>query len=56
MQRLQNILVGLDLHHGDRIASDELEAASQAALDQAVELAKSHGARMTLCRRAPCTC
>jgi universal stress protein E len=49
MQRLQNILVGLDLHHGDRIASDDLEAASQAALDQAVELAKSSGARLTVC-------
>jgi universal stress protein E len=49
MQRLQNILVGLDLHHGDRIASDDLEPASQAALTQAVELAQSSGARLTLC-------
>ncbi|MDZ4687523.1 MAG: universal stress protein [Planctomycetaceae bacterium] len=49
MQLLQNILVGLDLHHGDRIASPDLEAASQAALDQAVELAKVSGARLTLC-------
>jgi universal stress protein E len=49
MQRLHNILVGLDLHHGDRIASDQLEPASQAALDQAVELAKSSGAKLTLC-------
>jgi len=48
MNRLENILVGLDLHHGDRIASDELEEASQAALTQAVELAKVHGARLTL--------
>jgi universal stress protein E len=48
MNRLQNILVGLDLHHGDRIASDSLEEASQAALTQAVELAQAHGAKLTL--------
>ena len=48
MQSLQNILVGLDLHHGDRIASKQLEAASQGALDQAVELAKANGAAITL--------
>ncbi len=49
MRVLQNILVGLDLHHGDRIASDVLEEASQAALTQAAELAQSSGARLTLC-------
>lgn len=48
MRVLQNILVGLDLHHGDRIASEVLEAASQAALDQAVELAQTSGSKLTL--------
>lgn len=48
MHTWKNLLVGLDLHHGDRIASKELEAASQAALDQAVELATVCGASLTL--------
>lgn len=49
MQRLQSILVGVDLHHGSRIASPDLEAAPQAALAQAVELALNSGALLTLC-------
>ncbi|MBI1345302.1 hypothetical protein GC163_03350 [bacterium] len=49
MARFQNILVGLDLHHGDRLTSDSLEAASDAALRQAVEIAELQGAKLTLC-------
>ncbi len=49
MQALQKILVGLDLHHGDRIVSDVLEETSQAALNQAVEIAVASGAAITLC-------
>lgn len=49
MATWQNILVGLDLHHGDRIASGELEPASKAALLQAAELAEVTGASLTLC-------
>lgn len=47
--QFQNVLVGLDLQHGDRIASQELEPASTAALKQATELARCNGARLTLC-------
>ncbi len=49
MLGVQNILVGLDLHHGDRIASEHLEPTSQAALNQGVELARKTGASLTLC-------
>ena len=48
MQPLNKILVGLDLHHGDRIISDILEDTSQSALNQAVELATATGASITL--------
>lgn len=49
MLRMQNILVGLDLHHGDRIASVVLEEASAATLKQAKEVAITSGASITLC-------
>jgi len=49
MARFQNILVGLDLHHGDRFTADALEPASEAALQQAVELAEVQGSKLTLC-------
>lgn len=49
MLPLKSILVGLDLHHGDRIVSEVLEETSQAALLQAAELAEVSGARLTLC-------
>lgn len=48
MMALNRILVGLDLHHGDRLAADEQEPSSQAALVQAVELAISQSAKLTL--------
>jgi universal stress protein E len=47
--RLEHILVGVDLHHGDRVASESIEDATQAALTQAVELAHASGAKLTLC-------
>ena len=49
MQGLQRILVGVNLHHGDRIASDTLGPDAQAALRQATELAQVTGAQLTLC-------
>ncbi len=49
MHGLQSILVGLNLHHGDRIASDELGDDARAALKQAEELAHTTGAKVTLC-------
>ncbi len=47
MQQFQNILVGVDLSSGDRIAADELSAATQEAIDQALVLGKSLGAKLT---------
>ncbi|HET6424001.1 MAG TPA: universal stress protein [Planctomycetaceae bacterium] len=49
MHGLQSILVGVNLHHGDRIASDTLGPDAQAALLQAKELARTTGAKLTLC-------
>ncbi len=49
MHGLQSILVGLNLHHGDRIASVELGPDAQAALTQAEELVRTTGAKITLC-------
>lgn len=49
MAQFKNILVGLDLHHGDRLTSDTLEPTSEASLRQAVEIAVSQGSKLTLC-------
>jgi universal stress protein E len=49
MHGLQQILVGLDLHHGDRFASTDLPRETQAALDEAALIAKRSGAAITLC-------
>lgn len=49
MHGLQRILVGLDMHHGDRIASSDLTPPAKAAVDQAVQLATVTGASITLC-------
>ncbi len=49
MQGVQSILVGVNLHHGDRIASDSLGPDALAALQQAKELAHATGAKLTLC-------
>lgn len=49
MHGVQSILVGLNLHHGDRIASGELGPDAQAALLQVEELARATGAKIALC-------
>jgi len=49
MRQLKNILVGVDIHHGDRLASTISNPATQAALEQAVELALGSQAQLTLC-------
>lgn len=49
MHGLHSILVGVNLHHGDRIASDTQEPDAHAALRQAEELARTTGAKLTLC-------
>ena len=49
MTRIENILVGVDLHHGDRIASSELGDETQAAVDEALQLAATWGGTVTFC-------
>ncbi|WP_373650828.1 universal stress protein [Schlesneria sp. DSM 10557] len=49
MPHLQNILVGVDLHHGDRIASSNIGAESKAAVDEAIQLALVSGGAITFC-------
>jgi universal stress protein E len=49
MTRIQNILVGIDLHHGDRIASADLSEESRAAAAEALRLAAFWGATLTFC-------
>jgi nucleotide-binding universal stress UspA family protein len=44
-----NILVGIDLHHGDRIATDDFSHPVLAAIEQAMTVAVAAGARVTLC-------
>lgn len=47
MAEAQNILVGVDLSHGDRFVSDEVPEANRAAVNQAIELAACNGAKLT---------
>jgi len=47
VQRFQNILVGVDLSHGDRIASPELNHPTQEAVRRAIWLASQQGASLT---------
>ena len=47
MHRFQNILVGIDLSHGDRIASPELNAPTREAVRRAIWLASQQGASLT---------
>lgn len=49
MTRIQSILVGVDLAHGDRLAAFELGAESQAAISEALGLAQALGATVTFC-------
>lgn len=47
MARIEQILVGVDLHFGDRLASDELGPESQAAIAEAFQLAATWDATVT---------
>lgn len=49
MERMQNILVGVDLHQGDRLVSDDFSDTTVAAIAQACELANYNKADLTLC-------
>lgn len=49
MERLQNVLVGVDLHQGDLLVSDEFSPTTVAAVNQACELASYNKADITLC-------
>lgn len=47
MTRIQNLLVAVDLRHGDRLASSALGEESQAAVDEALRLAATWGGTVT---------
>lgn len=49
MQSVQNILIAVDLHHGDRLAHSELSPAAAAAVQQGLELAGNAKAAVTFC-------
>lgn len=49
MSRIQNILVGVDLHHGDRLASPEISDEAKAAVDEALRLAATWSGNVTFC-------
>ena len=49
MARYSKILVGVDLHQGDRVAANELGAESQAAINEALIMAIHCGATVTFC-------
>ncbi|MBX3434037.1 MAG: universal stress protein [Pirellulales bacterium] len=48
MKRFRNILVGVDLADGDRLVGDTLSAPSVQAVEQALWLARTSGAKVTL--------
>ena len=49
MARYGKILVGVDLHQGDRVAADELGPESKAAIEEALLLAIHSGGTVTFC-------
>lgn len=49
MQRLQNILIAVDLHHGDRLVDTDLSLPTAAAIQQGLELAARTKAAVTFC-------
>jgi len=49
MQRIQNMLIAVDLRHGDRLVDDDLNAATQAAIRQGLEFAVCTKAQVTFC-------
>ena len=54
MAKYEKILVGVDLHNGDRVATRELSPESKAAVEQALELAIHSAGRITFCSAAEC--
>lgn len=49
MPKSLNILVGVDLRHGDRIASSDFGPESRAAVEEAIRLALASGGTVTFC-------
>lgn len=49
MQDVSNILIAVDLRHGDRLVDDELPPATSAAVRQGLELAANARAAVTFC-------
>lgn len=49
MQRLENILIAVDLQHGDRLVDEDLSPATTAAIQQGLELAANTKAAVTFC-------
>ena len=49
MTLIQKILVGVDLHHGDRFAAREISEESQAAVAEAIDVAAVSGSAITFC-------
>ena len=49
MARYGKILVGVDLHQGDRVTSDELGSESKAAIEESLLLAIHSGSTVTFC-------
>jgi len=49
MALFKRILVGVDLHQGDRVAARELNAESRAAIEEALLLATHSGGTVTFC-------
>ena len=49
MARYEKILVGIDLHQGDRVATRELGLESQAVIEEALHLAIHSGGSVTFC-------
>jgi nucleotide-binding universal stress UspA family protein len=49
MQSVQNILIAVDLHHGDRLADNNLSPAADAAVQEALALAGNAKAAVTFC-------
>lgn len=49
MQRLQNILIAVDLRNGDRLVDEDLSAATKAAIEQGLEIAAASKSAVIFC-------
>ncbi len=49
MQRLENILIAVDLRHGDRLVDQDLSPVTAAAIQQGLQLAANTKAAVTFC-------